>query len=293
MENDEAQKELIKQDAVPVIVKCASEMQFDVPTVQQPSLECLWTMAFTPDGLTKLIESPGFLNHLKKVRNDFTTIAEADEEPSNELAKVADGLLWKIEKEPVLLERTESTQEFKYDIMISYEHGDTTMCEQIYDRLTNQSKLRVWFDKKNMYGSVMDSMAEAVEKSEFVLICMSEAYKKSRCCRSEATYAYKLQRCIIPLKLHRDFRLSGWLAMTIGDLLYVDFTEKHPFDVSYTNLVEQIERHRRPEPLGMFESSEIYRQCIFEDFIGVDEMKHIFHERLDRCKSEKLFRESE
>ena len=270
MENEEAQKELIKQDAVPVIVKCASEMQFDVPTVQQPSLECLWTMAFTPDGLTKLIGSPGFLNHLKKVLKDSTTIAETDEESSDELAKLADGLLWKIEKEPVLLERKEPTQKFKYDIMISYEHGDRKMCEQIYERLTNQNKLRVWFDKKNMYGSVMDSMAEAVEESEFVLICMSEDYKKSQCCRSEATYAYKLQRCIIPLKLHRDFRLSGWLAMTIGDLLYVDFTEKHPFDVSYTNLLEQIERHRQPEPLGMFEPSKLYSQRTFEELMAVD-----------------------
>ena len=255
VENEEAQKELIKQDAVLVIVKCASVGQFDVPTVQQPSLECLWTMAFAPDALMKLVESPEFLTHLKRLLDNTPTIMETDQEPSVELTKAADGLLWKIEQEPVLLAQPTLDQEFKYDIMISYEHGDTKICEQIHQRLTNDNKFRVWFDQKNMYGSVMNRMAEGIENSEFVLVCMSEGYEKSRYCRSEATYAYKLKRCIIPLKLHRHFTPTGWLGMTIGDLLYVDFTEKQPFDDGYKDLVEQVGLHRGMEPPSMFKTS--------------------------------------
>lgn len=104
VENEDAQKELVKQDAVPVIVKCASETQFDVSTVQQPSLECLWTMAFTEDLLKNLIESSKLLAHLKMLIKPPTIISpivteENDEKPSEELARAADGLLWKLETE--------------------------------------------------------------------------------------------------------------------------------------------------------------------------------------------------
>ena len=136
--------------------------------------------------------------------------------------------------------------------MISYQHADLNICEQIYSQLTSQHNFCIWFDQTNMYGSVMDRMAEGIEKSEIVLICMSEGYKKSRNCRSEATYAHKIKRCIIPLKLHRDFKAAGWLGITVGDLLYVDFSEKQPFDVAYKKLIEQIGRYRQPEEPGMF-----------------------------------------
>jgi hypothetical protein len=227
-------------------------------------------MAFTPDALMKLVEAPEFLAHLKMLLTPTTPTAEAsDDESSDELARVADGLLWKIEKEPALVAKQKSTKKFKYDIMISYEHADLNICEQIYSRLKKQNKFRVWFDQKNMYGSIMNRMAEGIEKSEFVLICMSEGYEKSQYCRSEATYAYKIKRHIIPLKLHRDFTATSWLGMTIGDLLYVDFTDKQPFDVAYKNLIEQIDRYRQPaeEEPGMCKNSLrsilcVYTQCI-------------------------------
>lgn len=245
-------------------MKCASEIQFDIPTVQQPSLECLWTMAFTPDVLMKLIESPEFLAHLKILLKTSTTTAttDNDEESSDELARVADGLLWKIEKEPVLLMEPKSTKQFKYDIMISYQHGDFDICQQIYSRLINQNQFRVWFDQQNMYGPVMNRMAEGVEMSEFILVCMSEGYTKSRYCRSEATYAYQIKRYMIPIKLHRNFKATGWLGMTIGDLLYIDFSGKHSFDNAYEELIGQIEKYRNPEVEGMFKISE-FEMIIF------------------------------
>jgi hypothetical protein len=41
----------------------------------------------------------------------------------------------------------------------------------------------VWLDVDNINGGVLESMAEAVENSSIVLICMNEQYKQSYYCR--------------------------------------------------------------------------------------------------------------
>ncbi len=79
-----------------------------------------------------------------------------------------------------MVTKQKPTKKLEYDIMISYQHEDKDMCEQIYSRLTKQNKFRVWFDQENMYGSIMTRMAEGIEKSEFVLICMSSIFMQ-RC----------------------------------------------------------------------------------------------------------------
>ena len=129
---------------------------------------------------------------------------------------------------------------FEYDIMISYQRDDQNICEKIYERLTTENNFRVWFDEQDLYGPIMTRMAEGIEKSEFVLILLSERYQKSPYCRSEAIYADKCKRRIIPLKLYSHFRPSSWLGMTVADLLYIDFSGKTLFDVTYKELIEQI-----------------------------------------------------
>jgi hypothetical protein len=109
----------------------------------------------------------------------------------------------------------------------------------------------------------MTRMAEGIEKSEFVLVAMSEHYEKSRYCRSEATYAYKSERCIIPLKFQCAFKATGWLGMTVGDLLYIDFSEERLFDAAYKELIEQIDRYKQPKESGMFKAFELNKKICF------------------------------
>ncbi len=255
VENEDTQKELVKQDAVPVIVHCATDTQFDVSTVQQPSLECLWTMVFTPEVLLKLSKSRKFLAHLRKLLDADPTRATASatdniEETSEKMKRVADGILWKIEKEPHLLAKEKTAKKFEYDIMISYQREDQSFCEKLYDRLTNQNKFRVWLDEKVLYGPIMTRMAEGIEQSEFIFILMSELYQKSPYCRSELIYASKIKRHIIPLKLYSAFRPSSWLGFTVADLLYVDFIN-YSFDVAYEDLIKQIELNRQSADSGI------------------------------------------
>ncbi len=69
----------------------------------------------------------------------------------------------------------------------------------------------------------MQAMAEAVEKSEFVILCMSDSYKRSVYCQAEAEYAFQCKRRLIPLIVRQEYRPDGWLGLILGSRIYIDF----------------------------------------------------------------------
>ncbi|CAF1132098.1 unnamed protein product [Rotaria sordida] len=95
--------------------------------------------------------------------------------------------------------------------MISYSHSDRQLCYQIHERLV-QDGFSVWIDRDNMYGTTMIAMAEAIENSEFILICMSDTYKQSVYCQSEAHYAFERRCHLIPLIMKHCYKPDGWLG---------------------------------------------------------------------------------
>jgi hypothetical protein len=90
-----------------------------------------------------------------------------------------------------------------------------------------------------MHGNIMDAMAEAIERSQKVIICMSEDYRKSNYCRAEANYAFQRQREILPILLQKHYKPDGWLLFLIGQLVYVDFT-KYEFDRAMVMLFKEL-----------------------------------------------------
>ncbi|CAF2614297.1 unnamed protein product [Rotaria sp. Silwood2] len=156
-----------------------------------------------------------------------------------------DGNFWN----PYPMENTSQTtsnslpSSSSYDVMISYCHHDKDLCHKLYERLV-QDGYRVWIDLENMYGETVTRMAEGIENSKFVLICMSEKYKSSSSCQLEAEYAFKTQRCLIPLIFQKGYKPTGWLGMLAGLRMYVDFT-KYNFDTAYEKLITEIERYRK------------------------------------------------
>jgi hypothetical protein len=69
----------------------------------------------------------------------------------------------------------------------------------------------------------MQAMAEAVENSEFVILCMSDSYKRSVYCQAEAEYAFHCKRRLLPLIVRQNYQPDGWLGLLIGSRIYVDF----------------------------------------------------------------------
>ncbi|CAF4661532.1 unnamed protein product, partial [Rotaria sp. Silwood2] len=86
-----------------------------------------------------------------------------------------------------------------------YSHRDRQLCYQIHERLV-QDEFSVWIDRDNMHGATMTAMAEAIENSEFVLICMSDTYKQSVYCQSEAHYAFERRCHLIPLIMKPTYK---------------------------------------------------------------------------------------
>ena len=95
----------------------------------------------------------------------------------------------------------------------------------------------------------MSAMADAVENSEFVIMCMSDAYKQSTYCQAEAEYAFNCKRRLIPLIMRQGYRPDGWLGFMIGSRIYVDFG-RFDFDVACEKLMTEISLQRKqPLPL--------------------------------------------
>ncbi|CAF1381698.1 unnamed protein product [Didymodactylos carnosus] len=92
----------------------------------------------------------------------------------------------------------------------------------------------------------MQEMADAIENSEFVFICMSDTYKQSAYCQSEAHYAYERRCRLIPLKVIENYRPDGWLGFILSGIVYVDFS-KRDFDTAYRKLKTEINRHRNQQ----------------------------------------------
>ncbi len=53
-------------------------------------------------------------------------------------------------------------------------------------------------------------MANAIEDSLCVIICMTEKYKQSSNCRAEAEYSFKLNKSIIPIIMQSNYKPNGW-----------------------------------------------------------------------------------
>jgi hypothetical protein len=149
-------------------------------------------------------------------------------------------------KEPTQ-ETKESTDDKEkpeqYDMMISYCWAQKELCHRINDRLEKEG-YSVWLDRDEMRGSIVESMAEAVENSRCVLICMSSDYKSSTNCQAEAEYAYNRKSKMIPLMVEKEYKPDGWLGFMAGSKLYVDFADKEDeeFDKAFELLIAEINR---------------------------------------------------
>lgn len=157
----------------------------------------------------------------------------------DQLRKATNGILWNLEFHHDDRDLSEDSNPAMFDIMISYSHKDKVVCRQIYDALI-QIGYRVWIDFDQMHGNVMDAMAQGIERSQIILICMSEQYRRSNYCRAEAHYAFQRQLKLVPVLIQAHYQPDGWLLFLIGQLLYIDFT-KDEFSRAMGLLTKELE----------------------------------------------------
>lgn len=158
--------------------------------------------------------------------------------------------MWKLEKEETAITKsgaslTANVDTKVYHIMISYSHSDKDLCYQLYDRLF-KDQFRVWIDRDQMHGQTMAAMADAIENSEFVFICMSDSYKQSAYCQSEAHYAFERRCHLIPLIMKPSYRPDGWLGILVSGKIYIDLP-KLGLELGYEKLKNEMSRYRNTQ----------------------------------------------
>ncbi|CAF2639596.1 unnamed protein product [Rotaria sp. Silwood2] len=240
VQHNQIKEELIKEGILPQFIRCATEIKFDPLKEQQPVLEILLAMTFNSQAATLLKQNSQFVSHLKT----FLTLSL-----EQGVRRAAEGLIWKLEKEDTAAANSvtnstmQSAMSYKYDIMLSYSHSDKDLCYRLHDHL-NKDQFRVCLNRDDMHGATMVAMADAIENSQFVLTCMSDAYKQSAYCQSEAHYAYERRCHLIPIAMKPNYRPDGWLGFTVSEKIYIDFP-KLGFDQTYLKLKNEIDQQRK------------------------------------------------
>jgi hypothetical protein len=252
VQNDAVKDEVMKQNGLPSIIKYAKETKDDpLP------LEITYAMTFNADAKKVINQDQEFVDHIKELRSS----------EKRGVSRMAHGIVWKLEgeekfrstKEEKKLAKKEDAEnkseetsekgKEKYDMMISYCWAQKELCHKINDRLEKDG-FNVWLDRDEMHGSIIESMAEAIEHARFILLCMSSNYKNSINCKAEAEYAFNQKSKIVPLIVEPKYTADGWLGFLAGSKIYVDFADKEDeeFDKAYDLLIAELERNGLREP---------------------------------------------
>ncbi|KAL9979646.1 hypothetical protein ACROYT_G017336 [Oculina patagonica] len=229
--NDNNKKTIVKCGAIPVLVKLLQNAKYDVEKINACNL--LWTLAFDEE-------------NRKQIKNDESAIPELKKlatSENSEIKRAAAGALWECEgKEKHAQEKQQSVKQEATDtkhVMISYQWDVQKLVIQLKNKLQADG-YKVWMDIDEMGGSTLESMARAVENASVVLVCVSQKYKESPNCRSEAEYTYQLHKDVIPLMMDSKYRPDGWLGFIVGSKFWIDFSEKHKLDSNADKLVREL-----------------------------------------------------
>ena len=224
--NDDNKKILGQIGVIPVLISVIKTSKEDEEKAS--ATRALWMLAFDDNNKEGIRQEEGAMDILHKLQQS--------ENP--EVQKAAAGALWELEGKTAR-QSSERIASTRNHVMISYQWDSQEVLVEVKNRL-QASGYRVWMDLEQMGGSTLETMAKAVEDSSVVLICLSERYKESPNCRSEAEYTYKLGKDIIPLMMQRNYKPDGWLGMLLGTKFWIDFHSKTVVKPGVTKLIKEL-----------------------------------------------------
>ena len=148
-----------------------------------------------------------------------------------------------LKKQADVLKKQETPQGQKQSghVMISYSWATKELVMKVTNEVRNLG-LNIWLDIEQMHDSIDDRMAEAVEGASVVLMCYSDAYKKSSNCKSEAEYAHKRAKNIIPVLCQEHYDADGWLGFLLGRSLYYDVSSPEKLQQNLPALLKALSR---------------------------------------------------
>lgn len=175
------------------------------------SLKVLAQLSFNAEVLKDIAKDADYV----KIIEENKTRAELD---INQLCQRIEWNINEYQKKNNDASSSTSSSEEKKHVMISYNTGSRELCLKIKSSLES-SGYKVWMDVSDIHGSSLDSMAKAVENSYCVLMCVTEKYRQSINCQSEAQYAYKLGRPIIPCIMQTGYENVTGISKLFDSIL--------------------------------------------------------------------------
>ncbi|KAJ7380757.1 hypothetical protein OS493_007135 [Desmophyllum pertusum] len=230
--NDNNKKTIVKCGAIPILVKMLQNAKDDDEKIN--ACNTLWTLAFDKETRKEINDDEFAIVELRKLSTS----------ENSEIKRAAAGALWECEgkekyaegkQQSVTLQQVTGTKH----VMISYQWDVQRLVIQLKNKLQADG-YKVWMDIDEMGGSTLESMASAVENASVVLVCVSQKYKESPNCRSEAEYTYQLHKDIIPLMMDNKYRPDGWLGFIVGTKFWIDFSEKYKLDSNADKLEKEL-----------------------------------------------------
>ena len=194
---NDANKNILGQNGIiPVLISVIKTSNEDEEKAS--ATRALWMLAFDDNNKKEIRQEEGAMDILHQLQQS--------ENP--EVQKAAAGALWELEGKTAR-QSSEKIESTGNHVMISYQWDSQEVLVEVKNGLQERG-YRVWMDLEQMGGSTLETMAKAVENSSVVLIYLSERYKESPNCRSEAEYTYKLGKDITPLMMQRNYKPDGW-----------------------------------------------------------------------------------
>ena len=92
----------------------------------------------------------------------------------------------------------------------------------------------------DMEGDVWEAMADGIQRAKFVFICYSQTYKNSVYCRSEAEYARKKKKKIIPIRVQKRYDPDGWLGIFVVSEMNFDISNPELFSDCSSKIIKRI-----------------------------------------------------
>ena len=176
----------------------------------------------------------------------------------------------------------------KRHIMMSYcwaNDANPANVKSLADYLRSKYGYDVWQDTDGsticgkMSGGTDDKMAEAVEKSAFVVICVSKAYPTRPNCEQEAKFARALEKdkklTTIYVMMQSDFTtvsqpesVEGWLRLYLGDKLWYPLWDQGQVESTGDAIAGLIGDHAKVLPVLSIPWSSLQFTSAADDLIG-------------------------
>ncbi|CAF3885654.1 unnamed protein product [Adineta steineri] len=139
--------------------------------------------------------------------------------------------------------RSRSARVHTYNLMLSYCQQDTKKCQHLNKRFIEEG-LTVWAEP--IVDEQPRDASSQMNKSECIILCISENYYESQSCEKEARHALQTGKPIFLVKVRND-PLFGWQREIFeGKLLFSFFGSDYYLNLQYDHLLLKILQSIKP-----------------------------------------------